>query len=95
MEGQTSAGIKNQPLHEAIRPRGHPDQAGALGQKIHELANELENKFPESSVLIASTPEEIWIGICRVLYSMARPIHCRFIRKHLPALRALQKHAEQ
>lgn len=45
------------PLHEAVRPNCHPDQAGNIGQNMHALGDEIEQNAPELYITVSDTAE--------------------------------------
>jgi hypothetical protein len=54
------------PLHEAVRPNCHPDQAGEIGQNMHALADDIKKNAPELHITIndsATTDTQYWQSV--------------------------------
>lgn len=49
--------MKTVPLHEAVRPNCHPDQAGDVGQNMHALGEEIKENSPKIEITVSDTPE--------------------------------------
>jgi len=47
------------PLHEALRPNCHPDQAGDVGQSLFALAQWLENNHPNAQLQTNAPPKDV------------------------------------
>jgi len=74
------------PLHEALRPGCHPDQAGEVGQSLFCLADWIEKNRPDQQICQPVTSQSL-----ADMIKIIRPPVSGF--NHLPAIKQLLRQA--
>jgi hypothetical protein len=83
--------LTNRPLHEAVRPSGSRDDAGALGEALHALADVLEC-LPAGDQEVLDNPYAIWIVVDNLVKTFAAEESFR--HNHYQALSRLEELAK-
>jgi hypothetical protein len=79
------------PLYEAVRPRGHRDEAGTTGELIHKLADICERYELEMPVLRHAPHRDVWYTLRKSIVAHNR--RSEIVAGQFRTLRALRKFA--